>query len=283
MSGDFPPLEEPVPDEPPDPVDPFLGREAELAEVASLLASSRHAPAHAHRAGRDGQDATRRYRRPVAPRTATRTASGGSRLRRSGTPSSSCATAAQVVGSKNGLAEHIADKAMLLPLRQLRAVRRGGRRRSPSCSAPARTSTLLVTSREPLHVTGEQEYPVPPLRSRGGGRLLPARARAVEAGLRGRRGRLRDLPPPRRPAAGARAGRRARQGSHPPAQILERLEQRLPLLTGGARDAARAPADAASDDRVVATTCWRDEEQQAVRPALRLRRRLHARGRRGGL
>ena len=32
-------------------------------------------------------------------------------------------TAAQVVGSKNGLAEHISDKAMLLPLRQLRASR----------------------------------------------------------------------------------------------------------------------------------------------------------------
>ena len=67
-----------------------------------------------------------------------------------------------------------------------------------------------------------------------------------------------------------------------PAQILDRLEQRLPLLTGGGRDATRAPADTAGDDRVVARPARRGGEV-AVCPARRLPRRLHARGGRGRL
>ncbi len=46
-----------------------------------------------------------------------------------------------------------------------------------------------------------------------------------------------DLPPPRRPAAGGRARRRAHRSSLAAEPLLERLDQRLPLLTGGARDA----------------------------------------------
>ena len=66
-----------------------------------------------------------------------------------------------------------------------------------------------------------------------------------------------------------------------PTQILERLEQRLPLLTGGARDATRAAADAAGDDRVVVRPARRRGEV-ALRPARGLPRRLHPRGGRGG-
>jgi predicted ATPase len=95
---------------------------------------------------------------------------------------------------------------------------------------------LLVTSREPLHVTGEQEYPVPSLTSEEGISLFQARARAVKPTFSGDGAvaeicrRLDDLPLALELAA-------ARVKALSPSQILERLDQRLPLLTGGARDA----------------------------------------------
>ena len=93
-------------------------------------------------------------------------------------------TAGQALGAKDGLAEHIGDKSLLLLLDNFEHVDRGGRRASPSCSPPARTSQLLVTSRELLRVPGEQAYPVPPLEPEDGVELFLARARAVDAGLR---------------------------------------------------------------------------------------------------
>ena len=70
-------------------------------------------------------------------------------------------------------------------------------------------------------------------------RLFVERARAVEPDFapdrRERRGRGRDLPPAGRPAAGDRAGRGAGR-LLAAAALLARLESRLPLLTGGARD-----------------------------------------------
>src|SRR5207247_1076301 len=95
---------------------------------------------------------------------------------------------------------------------------------------------LLVTSREPLHVTGEQEYLVPPLVHEEGVDLFLARALAVQPNfLTGEAvpeicRRLDDLPPALELAA-------ARVRALSTEQILARLDQRLPLLTGGARDA----------------------------------------------
>ena len=138
------------------------------------------------------------------------------------------------VGSKNGLAEHIGDKAAALPLRQLRAGGAGGGLSSRACSSSAELD-LLVTSREPLHVTGEQEYPVPPFVHEEGGRLLPRAGAGGRPDFGGDEASptsvagLDDLPLALELAA-------ARVSALSAAQILERLEQRLPLLTGGARD-----------------------------------------------
>ncbi len=94
---------------------------------------------------------------------------------------------------------------------------------------------LLVTTREPLHVSGEQEYLVPPLVEREGIEFFAARARAInpdfvpDATVPEICRRLDDLPLALELAA-------ARTKALSSAQILERLEQRLPLLTGGARD-----------------------------------------------
>jgi len=94
---------------------------------------------------------------------------------------------------------------------------------------------LLVTSRERLHVTGEHEYPVPPLVHEEGVDFFVARARAVQpafvadAAVSEICRRLDELPLALELAA-------ARVKVLSSAQILARLEQRLPLLTGGARD-----------------------------------------------
>jgi tetratricopeptide (TPR) repeat protein len=94
---------------------------------------------------------------------------------------------------------------------------------------------LLVTSREPLHVSGEQEYAVLPLVHEEGVGFFLARARAinpdfqVDGAVSEVCRRLDDLPLALELAA-------ARVKALSTTQILERLDERLPLLTGGARD-----------------------------------------------
>ena len=140
---------------------------------------------------------------------------------------------------------------------------------------------LLVTSREPLHVTGEQEYAVPPLaheegvgfflaRAQGGQARLPSRTRPCPEICR----RLDDLPLALELAA-------ARVKALSSTQILERLEQRLPLLTGGARDLPERQRT------LRATIDWSyelltPEEQQLFARLAVFAGRLHARGSRGG-
>ena len=121
---------------------------------------------------------------------------------------------------------------------------------------------------------------MPPLAARGGRRLLPGASAGGRARLPGRRGRLRDLPPPRRPAARARARRRAREGA------LARADPRAARAAPAAPDRrrarpARAPAHAARDDRVELRAARR-RGAAPLRPPRRLPRRLHARGGRGG-
>ncbi len=94
---------------------------------------------------------------------------------------------------------------------------------------------VLVTSREPLHLSGEQEYAVPPFVHQEGVGFFLARARAIDPAFEAHPAvaeictRLDNLPLALELAA-------ARVKALPPEQLLQRLEQRLPLLTGGARD-----------------------------------------------
>jgi non-specific serine/threonine protein kinase len=121
--------------------------------------------------------------------------------------------------------------------------------------------TVLVTSRTPLHLSGEQEYPVPPLtlpdggtggfgpdgetssvdrvRRSGAGRLFVERARACNPDFA-----LRDEDAPAVAGICARLDglplaielAAARSKVLPPKALLTRLDRRLPLLTGGPRD-----------------------------------------------
>lgn len=99
----------------------------------------------------------------------------------------------------------------------------------------------LVASRSPLRVSGEQEYPVPELAEADGIALFSERAQAMKPDFRLNGDapavaeicrRLDGLP-----LAIELAAARAKVLS-PPA-LLARLDERLPVLTGGARDLPR--------------------------------------------
>ena len=99
--------------------------------------------------------------------------------------------------------------------------------------------TLLVTSREPLHLAGEQQYEVPVLEPEDAVALFDSRTQAVVPGLIVHPkladaicARLDYLPLAIELAA-------ARTKALAPGDILRRLDARLPLLTGGPRDAPR--------------------------------------------
>jgi predicted ATPase/class 3 adenylate cyclase len=101
-----------------------------------------------------------------------------------------------------------------------------------------RSVKSILSSRAPLRVSGEQEYPIPELADDDAVALFIERAQGVKPGFRVNGdasavaeicGRLDGLP-----LAIELAAARAKVLS--PAALLERLDQRLPLLTGGARD-----------------------------------------------
>ena len=133
---------------------------------------------------------------------------------------------AQTLGAKDDLAQHIGERQLLLLLDNLEQVIDA----APDLSALLRACpslTLLVTSRELLRAEGEVEYTVPPLAS-----PKPCRCSAnahrpspteeiTELCVR-----LDNLPLAVELAA-------ARTKVLSPAQILERLSQRLDLLKGG--------------------------------------------------
>jgi predicted ATPase/class 3 adenylate cyclase len=138
-------------------------------------------------------------------------------------------TIALVLGAKDGLAEHIGERELLLLLDNLEQVVEC----APELSALLQSCpnlTLLVTSRELLRVQGEVEHPVPPLASFEAVSLFCERAQLQPTEeIAELCARLDSLPLAVELAA-------ARTKALTPAQILERLSQRLDLLKG-ARDA----------------------------------------------
>jgi predicted ATPase len=139
-------------------------------------------------------------------------------------------TAAQVVGSQNGLAEHISDKSMLCLFDNFEQVVEAGAELAELLTACPNLE-VLVTSRERLRVSGEQTYPVPQLAESDGVALFSARARAVDPSFSASEAveelclRLDSLPLALELAA-------ARTAIFSPEQLLARLAQRLDLLTG---------------------------------------------------
>ncbi len=232
-AGSFPALRSLYRTNLPVPVTPFVGRRRELAEVVELLA--RDDVRLITLTGPGGTGKTRLSMQAAAA-VGERYPAGTwwvplAQLRDHRLVFE---TAARVVGSRNGLAEHIADRRMLLVFDNFEQVVEAATDLAALLTACPQLD-LLATSRERLHISGEHEYAVPPLAPHEGVELFLARAREIEPDFVADGAvteicrRLDELPLAIELAA-------ARVKVLPAAQILARLDQRLALLTGGARD-----------------------------------------------
>jgi predicted ATPase/class 3 adenylate cyclase len=226
--GDFPALKSLYRTNLPIPATPFLGRERELEEVIELLS------ADARLLTLTGPGGTGKTR------LALQAAGSASEAYPDGVfwvplaplrdPALVLATAGQMLGSKNGLAEHIQDKSVLCLFDNFEQVVEAAPELA-ALLADCPKLDVLVTSRERLRVSGEQTYPVPPLAESDGQALFLARARAVEPSfftseaVRELCLRLDELPLALELAA-------ARTALFSPEQLLDKLSQRLDLLKG---------------------------------------------------
>jgi predicted ATPase len=139
------------------------------------------------------------------------------------------------VGADDGLIEYIGSKRLLVLLDNFEQIIEAAPTVS-SLLAGAPNAKALVTSREPLQVGSEQQYPVEPLPDDDAALLFIERAQAVAPGFRPSGAvaeicrRLDGLPLAIELAA-------ARVALLDPDELLARLERRLPLLASRSRDA----------------------------------------------
>lgn len=171
----FPPLKTLHQTDLPVPATPFFGRERELGDVLALLGSSRVLTL----TGPGGSGKTHLALQAAAEAAESFPAGvWWVSLPTVHDPSLVRDSIAQVLGSKNGLADHMADKELLLlldNLEHLLAVVPVLGVLLERCSG----LRLLTTSREPLRLAAEQEYPVQPFASKEAVDFFCARAHAA--------------------------------------------------------------------------------------------------------
>ena len=217
----------------PVPVTPFLGREREVDQVVDLLGRTDVRVVTLTGPGGTGKT---RLSMQAAAAVSDHYPDGvwWVPLAPLSDPQLVTETAGRVIGAANGLAEGIGDRSMLLVFDNFEQVIEGAADLAEVLAACPRLD-VLSTSREPLHLGGEHQYPVPPLAPDEGVELFVTRARAIQPAFESDAAvieicrKLDDLP-----LAIELAAARVRVLSS--AQILERLDHRLVLLTGGARN-----------------------------------------------
>jgi predicted ATPase/class 3 adenylate cyclase len=232
-AGDFPPLRTIDATNLPLATTQLLGRDRELAELVALLTGESRAVTIT---GPGGAGKTR-LALEVAASFVGATADGVAWVPLAGVPSPELVPAeiAQAIGAGDDLEGFLRRRAMLLLLDNLEHVLGVASTLSALLSAAPKL-TLLLTSRAPLRIAGEHEYPLEPLSPRDSVALFCERARAIgrdvdpDATVEEICRRLDGLP-----LAIELAASRTRLLSA--GALLRRLERRLPLLTGGARDA----------------------------------------------
>ncbi|HXF98712.1 MAG TPA: AAA family ATPase [Gaiellaceae bacterium] len=225
--GSFPPLRTISNTNVPRPASSFVGRERELREVLDLIRGGRRLVTLT---GPGGSGKTRLALEAAAELVPEFGAGvfwvGLASLR---DPALVTETIAQTLGAKDGLAEHISERELLVLLDNLEQVIDAASELADLLER-CPNLTLLVTSRELLRVRGEVEYPVPPLASAEAVALFCERAQLDPSEEIGELcARLDNLPLAVELAA-------ARTKALTVSQIRERLSQRLDLLKGG-RDA----------------------------------------------
>ena len=209
---------------------PLVGRERELAEAGALLREQRLLTV----VGPPGSGKTRLALQLAADAADDFDHVWWVGLQEVHDPELVEPTIAQTVGARADLMGHLRERKALLLIDNVEQVL-GCAPLLGGLVAAASGLKLLATSREPLRLTVEQQYPVPPLPDADAVALFHERARAVRPDFAANGAvteicrRLDGLPLAIELAA-------ARVKLLAPDALLERLGQRLPLLTGGARD-----------------------------------------------
>ena len=248
----FPPLRTLSNTNLPRPASVFVGRDPEISEIVSFL---RDGTRILTLTGPGGSGKTRLAIEAAAELVgAFRAGVFWVNLTPLRDPALVTAEIATSLGAGESLGSHIADREMLLVLDNLEQVVESG----PELASLVESCPhlrLLLTSREPLRVRGEVEYPVSPLADAEAVELFCTRARLKPADSISRLcAALDNLPLAIELAA-------ARTKVLSPDKILERISQRLDLLSGG-RDAE------ARQKTLRATIEWShnllSEEEQAL-------------------
>jgi predicted ATPase/DNA-binding SARP family transcriptional activator len=213
---------------------PFMGRERELAEVLALLRDSDVRLLTLTGAGGSGKT---RLALQVAAEAIGFCGDGvfWVPLQALRDPDLVEPSIAQAVGARDDLVHYLASMRILLLLDNFEHLISAADKLGDLC-AQLPNLKLLITSREPLHLAAEHEYPVAPLREPEAVDFFSERARAVKPDFREDEVvpeiclRLDCLPLALELAA-------ARVKALSTEDLLQRLDKRLPLLTGGPRDA----------------------------------------------
>ena len=212
---------------------PLVGRNEELADLLRLLGVDRAPLVTVTGSGGSGRRFALEAARDLVEEFAARVWFVDLSALRDSEPVAD--EIASTIGATSELAEHLADKELLLVLDNFEHLVEAARdvadllRRCPNVQ-------LLVTSREPLHITGERLSPLKPLAESPAVELFRERAEAADPAFDAPRRRWKaivdrvDRLPLAIELAAARANVLAAD------QLLMRLDQRLLLLTGRARD-----------------------------------------------
>ena len=231
-SGEFPPLRTLDQTNLPVAASPLLGRERELEELVDRLESGRLVTI----TGPGGTGKTRLALQVAAELVGT-VADGVFWVPLGALADSSLVASeiAQAIGAPDDLGAFLRDRELVLLLDNFEHLL-GAAATVADLLATAPNLHVLATSRAPLRISGEVEYPLDPLNPMDAVALFVERARAVgrafepDATIEAICTRLDSLPLAIELAA-------ARTRVLPLGTLLTRLERALPLLTDGARDA----------------------------------------------